>query len=302
MTRSRLFNLNFASCFLLLIFLSCSKPNNAVFGPPGVLTIPYTPPLPAQSFFDISYGSDPFQKMDLYLPKDRNVDHTPMLIMVHGGQWFAGDKSEMEGYHIWLKDQLPEWAFANINYRLVESNANKFPAQEQDVEKAVNFIIAMADSFRISKKKIAVLGESAGGQLALLVANKMGKQKIKVAVGISVPSNVEDWYENATNPIVRPLLELVTGGTPDQLPLVYQNANVFRFISINSPKTFLVHGKIDGVVSYNQSVALADKINSSGPEASLLLIENETHNFTAAGQTAAYNGIISFLKDPNLFR
>lgn len=146
------------------------------------------------------------------------------------------------------------------------------------------------------------MGESAGGQLALLVANKSGKQKIKVAVGIGVPSNIEDWYANATNSIVRPLLELVTGGTPDQLPMIYQNANVFRFASINSPKTFLVHGNIDGVVSYHQSVALANKINASGSDASVLLVENETHNFTAAGQTITYNGIISFLKTPDLFR
>jgi acetyl esterase/lipase len=240
--------------------------------------------------------------MDIYLPAGRDVLNTPLVVMIHAGQWKSGDKSDMIGYHTWLKENLNGWAFASINYRLVEPFANKFPAQEQDVNAAINFLINLTDSFRIARKKIVVLGESAGGQLALLVANKNGKQKIQVGVGIGIPSNIEEWYQISANTPIRELLENVTGGTPDQVPLIYQNANVFRFASGNSPKTFLVHGKADGVIPFTHSTALAEKINSLGSQATLLLIENESHNFTAEGQIATYNGIISFLKNPNLFR
>ena len=301
MLRSGSRQIIFTPALLLLLFTACTKPYNAVTGPPGTIITPNTPSLPELNLFDVSYGSDPFQRMDVYLPRGRDVLATPLLILVHGGQWLGGNKSEMNGYYTWLKERMPEWAFANINYRLVQDNSNKFPAQEQDVQAAINFLINLSDSFKISRK-IAVLGESAGGQLALLVANKNGRSKIGVAVGISVPSNVEDWYQNPVNATTRPLLEYVTGGTPDLLPVIYQNANVFRFASGQSPKTYLVHGRNDGVINYNQSIALAQKINSLGSAASLLILDNELHSFTSAGQIATYNGIVSFLKDPGLFR
>lgn len=301
MRRSAFWQKVFSPVLLLLLFTACNKSYNAVTGPPGIIVNPNTSTLPELNIFNVSYGSDPFQRLDIYLPRGRDVLATPLLILVHGGQWLGGDKSEMNGYYTWMKERMPEWAFASINYRLVQANSNKFPAQEQDVRTAINFLINFTDSFKISRK-IAVLGESAGGQLALLVANKYGRSIIGAGIGISIPSNVEDWYQNPVNATTRQLLEYVTGGTPDLLPVIYQNANVFRFASGQSPKTYLVHGRNDGVIDYNQSIALAQKINSLGSSSSLLILDNELHNFTSAGQIATYNGIVSFLKDPGLFK
>ena len=290
----------FYPLLIFQLFTGCEKPYNAVTGSSGT-TLINTNPLPELQLFDVSYGNDPFQRMDIYLPRGRDILATPLLILVHGGQWLGSDKLEMTGYLNKLKERMPDWAFANINYRLVQSNSHKFPVQEQDVRSAFNFLSYHTDSFKISKK-IAVLGESAGGQLALLVANKIGRPVIGVAIGIGVPSNVEDWYLYPPNSTIRPLLEYVTGGTPDQFPLIYENASVFHFISGQSPKTYLVHGRNDGVINYNQSIALAQKINSFGGSASLLILDNESHNLTSEGQNAAYNGIISFLNDRNLFK
>ena len=168
----------FLISFIIFSSITSCEKTGTTFGPPGVLIVPPSQTLPEISLYNVSYGSDPLQSLNIHLPQGRDILSTPLLIMVHAGQWSSGDKSDMNGYHSWLKAQLPGWAFASINYRLVQPSSNKFPTQEQDVEAAINFLVNIADSFKISRK-FAVLGESAGGQLALLVANKMGKQKIK---------------------------------------------------------------------------------------------------------------------------
>src|SRR5256885_2360369 len=101
----------------LLFFLSCKKTTSE-------------PAIPAQTITNLSYGSDSFQIMDLYLPEGHSSDSTRLLILIHGGAWTEGDKTDFNVYIPVLKQRLPGWALANINYRLATSAANHFPTQE----------------------------------------------------------------------------------------------------------------------------------------------------------------------------
>ena len=107
-------------CFLLiaLVFLSCQKEN---------------PSLQEQTSLNVAYGSDPTQKMDIYLPADRSSTSTKTIILIHGGGWTQQDKSDFAPYVDTLKKRLPGYAIFNINYRLATGSSNFFPAQENDV-------------------------------------------------------------------------------------------------------------------------------------------------------------------------
>src|SRR3954452_19320439 len=77
------------------------------------------PILPKQEFFDVAYGSDDLQKMDVYLPEGRTDTSTKIIIMVHGGAWTEGDKSDFNDAVTVLQSQLDNFALFNINYRLL---------------------------------------------------------------------------------------------------------------------------------------------------------------------------------------
>ncbi|RYZ17354.1 MAG: alpha/beta hydrolase, partial [Sphingobacteriales bacterium] len=96
--------------------------------------------LPAQTFLNVAYGSDSLQKMDIYLPANRRSESTKSLVLIHGGGWTSGSKSDFAGYIDSLRNRLPRYAIFNINYRLAAAGTNLFPTQENDVEAAINFI------------------------------------------------------------------------------------------------------------------------------------------------------------------
>lgn len=126
---------------------------------------------------DVSYGNDPKQKMDVYLPSNRSTN-TSIVIFVHGGSFIYGDKNDFSSFSRYLA--ASGYAVANINYRLVDAtglyndptlhkeSSVKVEDQVDDVSAAVDFVIKNAKSWVASNRRIAIAGHSAGGTLALL--------------------------------------------------------------------------------------------------------------------------------------
>src|SRR4051812_25914998 len=123
--------------YILVLLVSCQK---------GVTT-DQQPTLQAQTFTNVSYGNDGAQKMDLYLPAGRTTDSTKLMIVVHGGAWVEGDKSDMDVYLPDLQRRWPGYAIANINYRLATQSANHFPSQENDMKSAVDFLLQKSGDY-----------------------------------------------------------------------------------------------------------------------------------------------------------
>src|SRR5829696_2536254 len=99
--------------------------------------------LPAENFRDVSYGKDSAQRMDVYLPEGRSIDSTKAIILIHGGGWTGGSKTDFASYIDSFKRRMPDYAIFNINYRLFNGN-NLFPTQENDVKSAIGFIVENA--------------------------------------------------------------------------------------------------------------------------------------------------------------
>jgi len=131
-------------------------------------------------FLDLSYGSDPKQVMDVYLPPNR-TSNIATIILIHGGSFIGGDKSQ----YTTVAKYLASGGFAvlNINYRLVDAtgiynlptplrkeSAVKLKDQVADVSAAVDFAVAHAKQWVVSGSRLAIAGHSAGGTLGLLYA------------------------------------------------------------------------------------------------------------------------------------
>src|SRR5262245_41430606 len=102
---------------------------------------------------------------DVYTPPDGAANGVGVLL-IHGGGWVQGDRSQLRGYGI-LLGRIGYTSVA-CEYRLAP--ASKWPAQIHDVKAALRWMRANAGSLNIDPAKIAVSGNSAGGHLSLIVA------------------------------------------------------------------------------------------------------------------------------------
>jgi len=269
--------------FLLccLVFLGCRKDD---------LT-----PLPEQTMQNIAYGTDAAQKMDIYLPAGRNFSPSKVIIIIHGGAWNQGDKADFTSYVDTLKRRLPDYAIFNINYRLATGTNNFFPAQENDIKAAVDFIYSKRLEYDISDKYV-LLGASAGGHLALLQTYKYSTPvKIKAVVDFFGPTELADMYNNPPNPFIPLLLQQVTGGTPITHATLYQQSSPLNFTTAQSSPTIILQGGLDIVVSPSQALLLNNRLQSLGVIHEYVFYPAEGHGWFGANLTDSFDKIALFL-------
>lgn len=269
--------------FLVIAVVSCNK--NDTIAPEQQSAV---------SFKNVSYGSDPKQKMDIYLPAERNTSSTKALVLIHGGGWNSGDKSDFDAYVDTLKRRDPSYAIFNLNYRLAES-PNLFPAQEMDIKAAMEFIASKSAEYKISEK-IILIGASAGGHLALLQAYKYSSPvKVKAVVDFYGPTELVSMYNNPPNPFVQLLLISVTGGTPTTHLTLYQQSSPVNFVTAQSAPTLILHGALDIVVSPSQSILLKNELQAKSVIHEYVEYPDEGHAWVGESLTDSFNRIAAFL-------
>jgi acetyl esterase/lipase len=254
----------------LLLTVSCTRRDT---------TDPWnTVPLTADSVINLSYAADTAQRLDLYLPAGRSADSTPLVIVIHGGAWMSGDKREMTPWVYQMRQRLPDYAIANINYRLASATPpyNAFPTQETDVQTAVQFLYEHRSQWHFSDRMV-LLGYSAGGQLALLHSYKhFTPVTIKAALALSGPSDMVDLY-NFQPLQIQYGMQLLLGGTPNSNPWLYSQSSPKTFVAAYVPPTFLVQGGLDSIMPYTQTAMLRAQLQSAGVLNSYIFYPNEGH-------------------------
>ncbi len=242
---------------------------------------------------NVGYGADARQKMDIYLPANRSASDTKVIILIHGGGWSAGDKSDFTAVVPVLQQRLPGYAVFNLNYRLASPGVNLFPTQEMDVKAAVEFIYSQRSRYGISDKFV-LLGASAGGHLALLQSYKYDSPvRPKAVVSFFGPTDMTALYNSS--PTASAIAQLVAGATPSSNPVVYQQSSPVTFVSAQSPPTLLLHGGRDQLVPPAQATTLQGLLNSAGVPNQYVLYPDEDHGWGGANLTDSYNKIVQFL-------
>ncbi len=117
---------------------------------------------------------------DIFYPQQKANKKYPGVLLIHGGGWRAGDRSLM----LPLAQQLAAQGFVTVaaEYRL--SLEAQYPAAVLDLKQAIRWMRAHAVEFQLGgipldQDQIAVLGCSAGGQLAALIGTTQGVDKLE---------------------------------------------------------------------------------------------------------------------------
>ncbi|MBP6025607.1 alpha/beta hydrolase fold domain-containing protein [Ferruginibacter sp.] len=255
-----------------------------------------TNPAVAQSYSNLSYGTDAAQKMDVFLPANRSTANTKAMIIIHGGAWSSGDKADLNAFIDTLKRRMPDYAIFNINYRLATGTANFFPTQENDVKTAIEFIYSKRSEYLISDKFV-LNGQSAGGHLALLHAYKYTTPvKIKAVIDFFGPSDMVDLYNNP-GLVPAATIALIVGATPSSNATLYQQSSPINFVTTQSSPTIILQGGADLLVNATtQSLALKNKLVTTGAVNQYVFYPTGGHgDWNAATYTDAFNNIQAFL-------
>lgn len=256
------------------------------------------PDTPSQVFSNESYGTDPRHVMDVHLPENRSMDSTKVVILIHGGGWTSGNKSDFNGLMTTIKKNLPHYAVININYRLCSDNpyTNGFPAQEEDVIQAIEYIKTKRSEWQISDK-FTLVGASAGAHLALLHAYKNNADHtVKAVAAYFPPTDLANGYD--AFPASKTLIEFVTGGTPADVPQIYFESSPINYTATAIP-TILFHGTNDNIVPVQQTTWLRDSLVSKAKTVDAWIIPAQGHGFTAATSVETIERIGNFFRTNN---
>ncbi len=234
----------------------------------------------------------------------------PLLVIVHGGSFSGGDKGENRTVSELFANA--GYSVADVQYRLAP--AVRFPVAVQDVKCLAGRLRENAAVFGIDPDRVAYLGRSAGGAIAIVAAYSAGDPTIPpscnvpdrpVAAMISVygPLDLEwGWrYRPFPDPIVGyKVLERYIGGTPEETNGEYRRASATSRVSGSIPPTLLIHGTRDSLVSPYHMQLLTEEFARKGlPPPRRLLVPFAEHGFDyragGFGEQLARAEILDFL-------
>ena len=204
---------------------------------------------------------------DVFMPPQPGTQRTAVLL-VHGGAWMHGDRSQLRGYGI----LLARYGYVCVasEYRL--SGEAHWPAQLDDVQLALAWLRANAERLGVDPNRIVVSGNSAGAHLALMVAGQSTDVAATVAIYPPTLLRVGDHLDDA----VRQLLG------PDHTPELEREASPITYVHPGYPPTMLVHGNADELVPVEASFAMYHALVEAGAPVELHVFDGEPHAFDVA--------------------
>ncbi len=274
-------------------------------GPAATLNIPYATRSAAQ-------------KLDVHLPTAGKKPY-PVVIWVHGGAWFSGDKT--------LARSSPPLgllaqgiAVVSVNYRL--SGEAKWPAQIHDVKAAVRWVRARAATYGFDPNRIGAWGPSAGGHLVAMLGTSDGvasltdrslgnptmSERVKAVVDfygpvyfLSMDSQLAlngcplfggTGHSSPTSPDSKLL-----GASIVKVPNLVQAASPRTYANAGDAKFLIMHGKLDCSVPYQQGQLLANRLNAAMPgSATIQILPTATHGGPAWTTTSTLKTVFTFFK------
>jgi acetyl esterase/lipase len=224
---------------------------------------PHATPLQKDLVFDAEHGL----KLDTWAPK--GVGPFPAVVIAHGGGWEAGDKVT---YITPLFEPLARAGFAwfSIDYRLTPQV--RHPEQIEDLRRAVAYVRSNAPRFRIDPKRIAVVGESASGQMAALLSTR--DKALAAAVSFY---GVYDFAPLLTDTSPGSRLDKLFGlrVLDDAAREEVARYSPIHHVAKDMPPLLLIHGTNE--MLWAQGTAMRDRLRAVGARHELLALEGAPH-------------------------
>jgi acetyl esterase/lipase len=232
-------------------FFSCTSEENVMVNEPPLIN--------AVTFLNVSYGSDSQQVYDLYLPEGRTSETTKVLLLVHGGGWTQGDKTDMRYFVELLQQKHPNYAIVNINYvlaSLTQPLKPAFPNQFLDLVAVIEQLTSEKENLQILPE-FGMIGTSAGAHLSLMYDFVYDiDDRVKFVANIVGPTNFTDPFY-ANDPNFEQALELFVDESqyPDGINYAEAVSPVYQVNASVSPAV-MFYGNTDPLVPLSNGSSL----------------------------------------------
>lgn len=234
---------------------------------------------------DVTYGTVGGHPLllDVYQPEDVSKDPRPAVILIHGGGWTSFDKSTMSGMGNFLaRSGLVGFA---VDYRLMQGKENLWPAQLDDVQRAVRWVRANASKYRVDPDHVGAFGHSAGAQLAALLGMEDTRDnpdpalakyssKVQAVVDVSGPTDFtvnRDADGDA-------FLAVFFGGDYAHNAVMWRDASPAFHVAKDNAPFLILQGTRDDNVAPAQAQELAGKLKEAKVPVELITVD-DGHTF-----------------------
>jgi acetyl esterase/lipase len=250
---------------------------------------------------DVPYlGPDRLEKGDLYLPAQAAPGQRfPAVVIIHGGGWSGGDKGA--GREINIGTNLAQHGYVgfSVNYQLATKGHPVWPQNLFEVKTAVRWLRKNAARLKIDVDHLGVIGGSAGGHLAAMVA-LTGPQSgldpqgpygeyscaVQAAVDLYGPADLmSDWPKKGPGVSMLP-------ATRAEKPDLYRQASPVHYVRKDAPPILILHGTADNVVPLEQSRRFAEALKKAGARYELVVVEGAPHSFHLQPKERDLRGVV----------
>jgi acetyl esterase/lipase len=230
---------------------------------------------------NLSYDSDigMYGTFDFYEPEaDSGRTNRPAILVIHGGAWRGGDKA----WGRQIAEELCPFGYVvfSINYRLAGRPGGTWPAQIEDVQKALKHVRANARHYRVDPDRIASLGMSAGGHLATMVALRDDPASPDGRVDTAI--NLAGEHDMTMPPaqVMADFESILTSVMGHAAPWSDAELRDISTVTFARPDVSLltVHGAGDDNVYVAQGERITAALQSRGAETEFVRLEGEEGN------------------------
>jgi len=222
------------------------------------------------------------------------VSDAPVLLYIHGGGWVGGDASE--GVTMASEYAKRGWLAMSVDYRIATPQQDAWAAAPADVGCALTWAAGYAAELGADPRRIVVMGDSAGGNLALNLGwsaavgqaasscPELGKVPVPQAVVASYPvANPQYAYDEGRtwffDQTPNDFTDTYLGGTPSEFPERMHGISPSTYASVSSPPTLIVQPERDDFVPAAGNYELVKAARGAGVDITLVKIPFTHHAF-----------------------
>ncbi|MBO9728445.1 MAG: alpha/beta hydrolase fold domain-containing protein [Chitinophaga sp.] len=235
--------------------------------------------------------------LDAYLPENHSAS-TKIIVYLHGGGWTGGDKKEFPKQ---LIDELAgklHYGVVSMNYRLIrKDHQNIYPAQLDDVKKALAFISSKSKKLQFDGHQFALIGGSAGAYLALQYAYACDSlRQVKTVVDLWGPTDFADKKVRQENKEADEKVARLLDEPDPAARIAFDASPYYRLTKASGVPTILFHGGQDPLVDVSQAKKLHEKLTSLNIPTQFELYPTEKHGMGLTASMDVFAKVISWLK------
>lgn len=228
----------------------------------------------SQKIYNLSYGDHKRQKMDIFLPSNY-AKNTPIVMLIHGGAWKYGKKENLIHVQKMLfSNQIPS---VSINYRLADEDIN-YKNQLDDIARAITKFNSLTEKAQLQENNYILLGESAGGHLALLYGYQHPEQ-IKKIISLSGPTDFysRTYLNSAYSRYTSGTVQTMVGKNLDRKNPDDEFKKASPVAQISNVPTLFFQGDKDFLVNYRQALALDSALTAKNVEHKMVFMKKTGH-------------------------